>query len=165
MSTIYGNMVGGASLAQTYILQDSEGNEVTATLVDSETVFDATPNDIRAGKVAATETGVTIGTKEIPSYVTSEGWRLVSPGDQVFIPHTDYNYTKFQAIICIFNTSITDSVAAKKISVLDNVYDVDSTTALSAVLKDDTNARVDFGIINNSDTTYVVRYFMYKEIY
>ena len=48
-----------------FILVDEAGNEATAVYVEEATVFDATANDIRAGKIAATESGVTVGTLEV----------------------------------------------------------------------------------------------------
>ena len=62
MSIIYGNLVGGASaLNKTFLLVDENGNEVPAVVVESITVFDATPEDLKRGKVAASNDGVIIG--------------------------------------------------------------------------------------------------------
>ena len=62
MSIIYGNLVGGASaLNKTFLLVDENGNEVPAVVVESLTVFDATPEDLKRGKVAASNDGVIIG--------------------------------------------------------------------------------------------------------
>lgn len=46
----------------TYILVDSSGRKIPAVYVDSKQVFTATPNDVRAGKIAASDTGVIEGT-------------------------------------------------------------------------------------------------------
>ena len=62
MSIIYGNLVGGVSaLNKTFLLVDENGNEVPAVVVESLTVFDATPEDLKRGKVAASNDGVIIG--------------------------------------------------------------------------------------------------------
>lgn len=162
---IYGNSVGGVGRERTYILVDEEGNEVPAVVVSQEVVFDAVENDIRIGKVAATANGVTTGTKEIPAYYVAEGYRIVPNGSLFTIPHGDYDYKKLQAIICAYNTSLADSVAAVKIAILDNVYDVNSTVSLSVITKDDANSRVNLGITNETGGMCIVRYIMYKEIY
>lgn len=61
---IYGNLVGGVGMAQTFILQDEDGNEVTAVRANRTVTLDATAKDIRKGKKAATELGVTEGTAD-----------------------------------------------------------------------------------------------------
>lgn len=70
---------GSGDDTQAYILVDENGVEIPAVLVDEYTVFDATANDIRAGKTAATEEGVTLGTKEIPAYYVEEGYVAIPP--------------------------------------------------------------------------------------
>lgn len=163
---IYGNMVGGASLAQVRIIQDAEGNEVPAVLVEQETVFDATPNDIRAGKLAATEQGVTRGTKDIPAYHTTEGVHAIPAGSAFTIPLPDgkrYEFTKLQAIICAFNTSLSDSVAAVKVCVDGDVYPVGSTVAIASAAADHEAGAINLGIVNEGETPFIVRYFTYKE--
>lgn len=149
----------------TYILVDEDGNEYPAVYVDNEVVFTATANDIRIGKVAATDTGVTEGTKEIPAYHTYDGFRVIPSGDNYYIPHDKYDYTNLQSIICAYNTTVSNSVAAIKIVIEDNVYDPGSTDSISVVTKDDENSRVDLGISNDSGGICILRYIMYKEIY
>ena len=75
---ISGNMVGSYSqMGKTFILMDENGNEITGVVVDQETVFTATDNDVREGFVYAGDSGVSTGTKNIPSYHTTEGFKLV----------------------------------------------------------------------------------------
>lgn len=63
MSTIYGNLVGGiVGYGKTFVLVDENNNELTGVVVDELTVFDATAEDIKLGKVAGTDSGVVIGT-------------------------------------------------------------------------------------------------------
>jgi hypothetical protein len=164
---IYGNTVGGGGdgLGKTFIIEDSEGNELVGVLTDSDVVIDATPNDVRAGKVAVTQNGVITGEKEIPPYYAGEGHRVVTKGSQLIIPHWLYDYTKLQVVVCEYNISMSNSVSATKVGLLDNVYDVGSTVSLSTIAKDTANKRVDLGIKNESDGMYIVRYFMYKEMY
>lgn len=151
-----------------YILVDEDGNEMPAVYVDSEVDLNATANDIRIGTTAVNNNGIVEGDKVIPSYHTTESTRIIKSGESFTIPlsHLDlYAYTKLQAIICPFNTSVSDSVSAEKISVEDNVYPVQSTESLSVVKKDDENKTINLGIINDTDLTYLIRYFTYKEIY
>lgn len=149
----------------TYILVDSDGNEVVATLVDEATVFDATANDIRLGKVAATESGVTTGTKDIPAYHTTEGVEKIPAGSVLTIPmfSDKCQYTKLQALICTFNTLVSDSVATEKVSIDGKVYNVGSTTVLSEVSVDSVNQSINLSLMNDSDNPVVIRYFTYKE--
>lgn len=154
--------------AQTYILQDEDGNEVTAVFVENETVFDATADDIRLGKTAATGDGVVVGTKVIPSYHTTEGYRVItagSPFETLSMADLDlYDFTKLQAVICPVNGSIDNSVAAEKIAINENVYAVQSTEAIATVIKDSETKRINLGITNESGSPYLLRYFTYKEI-
>lgn len=149
----------------TYILVDENGNEVPAVYVDSEVVLTATPNDIRIGTTAVTDDGVTEGEKEIPSYVTTEGYKVITNGSAFYVHINNYDYTKLQAILCPFNTSIADSVAAEKVVIDDKVYPVQSTGVEATVTIDDENGDIDFGITNTSGESYLIRYFTYKEIY
>ena len=154
-------------IPKTYILVDEDGNEVVATLVDQETVFDATVDDVREGKVFATETGVKTGEKVIPSYHTEEGYRLIPSGSAYTIPFTDelFDFTKLQIIICPYNTSIGKSVAAQKVAIDESVYAVNSTEVLATVTRDSENKKINLGITNESGSPHVLRYFTYKEIY
>lgn len=162
---IYGNCVGGVGIERTYILVDEDGNEFPATFVDNETTFDATANDIRIGKVAATEAGVTQGEKEIPAYHTQEGYKLITAGSDFILSIPNYEYTKLQAIICPFDTNLANSVAAEKVVIEGCVYPVQSAEAESEVTIDGINSRIVFGITNTSNDIYLMRYFTYKEIY
>ena len=157
----------GEDDTQAYILVDEDGNEYPAVLVSEETVFDATANDIREGKTAATEDGVTVGTKEIPAYITTEGTKIVTAGGQMSIRLGDgkHAYTKLLAVICDYNTNLSDSVAVSKSCINGNIYPVSSTDVLSTVTADDTTQSIDFGIKNDSESLVIIRYITYKEEY
>jgi uncharacterized protein YjiK len=63
MSIICGNLVGGITgYGKSFVLVDENDNELTGILVDEVTVFTATAEDIKLGKVAGTESGVVTGT-------------------------------------------------------------------------------------------------------
>ena len=60
---ICGNLVGGiTAYGKTFVLVDEDGNEIVGTLVDEITIFDATAEDIKIGKTAATDSGIVTGT-------------------------------------------------------------------------------------------------------
>lgn len=167
---IVGNVIGGHPVTpRTYIIQMDNGEEVPAVLVGSETVFTATANDIREGKVAASDTGIVTGDKVIPAYHTIEGYKVVPVGSEVFLPNfvssiSSYDYTQLQAIICLFNTNEAGSVSAEKVAINDNVYNVQSTESVSEVVKNHESKTIDFGVVNDTESIWILRYFMYKEI-
>lgn len=59
---ICGNIVGGFAPLKTVIFVDENNNEMVGTVVENLTIFDATAEDIKLGKVAATDSGVITGT-------------------------------------------------------------------------------------------------------
>ena len=166
---IYGNTVGGSGgsgIGKTFILQDEDGNELVGVVVDQNTIFDATANDIRAGKVAATMEGVTTGEKDIPAYNTSEGYKLIPVGSTVKITNLkNCEYTKLQVLLCKLNTQASDSVATEKVSIDGKVYAVNSTDAISTVTVEAANNAINLGITNDGEKPLIIRYFTYKEIY
>jgi hypothetical protein len=164
--SIMGNMVGGSSsLGKTFVLVDENGVELTGVVVDKVEIFDATPNDVRVGKTYAGDDGVKVGEKVIPSYHTREGTQVIPAGEQISFSTINYDYTKLQAIICAFNSSMSDSVGAEKVAIDNKVYEVKSTEGLSDITKNHETNTIDFGILNTTAKPQVVRYIMYKEIY
>lgn len=166
---ISGNMVGSYSqLGRTLTLVDENGTELTGVVVDQETIFTAGDNDVRSGIVYASNDGVSTGTKKIPAYHTSEGSKLITAGSDVKIKLASdelYDFTKLQVIICKYNSSMSKSVYAEKVSINGEVYDVKSTVSISTVVKDSVNYTINLGITNTDSSPLVVRYFTYKEIY
>lgn len=165
---IIGNIVGGKPLIKSYILETEDGQEIPAVLTSQEVVFTATPNDIREGKVAATGSGVVTGEKVIPSYQTCQGSKVVLPGETLSITNltanNNYDYTKLQVIVCLYNTTLYDSVAAEVVAIDDGVFNVRSIDSISNVTKDHKNKSIELGITNNFEVPCVIRYFTYKEI-
>ena len=160
---IYGNTVGG-SIPQTYILVDEAGNEITAALVSTETVFDAGPNDIRLGKTALTDMGAIVGEKDIPAYHTTEGIKIVAAGRECIISSIPrYEFTKLQALFCARGATLADSVATEKVSINGYVYSVGSTEVLATVTTDPDTESILFGITNDGTSPLIIRYFTYKE--
>ena len=167
---IIGNVIGGImKIPDTIILVDEEDDkEYTAVSTNEEVELDATANDIRLGTTAATETGVTEGKKVIPAYHTNEGVVVISAGEPFVINKLSYldayDYTKLQAIICDFNSSLSNSVAASKVVINDDTYDVGSVVSISATTKNKDNKTIEFGIINETSKPQILRFFTYKEI-
>lgn len=160
------NEVANILNATTFILVDQDGREYPAVWVESDTVCNATANDIRKGSVAITPEGVIEGTKEIPAYHTTEGYKLIPAGSELKVTGiTHYDYTKLQALICAFNSTIADSVSTEKVCVGDEIYPVNSTDVVSTVSIEADKKAISFGIVNDGESPVVIRYFTYKEIY
>lgn len=157
----------GDYIPKTYIFVDEKGNEVSGVLVDQQTIFDATENDVREGKVFAGDTGVKTGEKFIPSYYVSVITKAIPNGQPLVIPLGNFDafeYTKLQAMICEYNTNLNDSVSAVNVVLNDNVFAVSSTTSISVITKNATDKTVELGIINNTGKPLIIRSFSYKEI-
>lgn len=123
--------------------------------------------DLRLGTVAFTNEGIVKGEKNFPSYETSKGATLIMPGRElkIYLSTDDkYDYTSLQAIICLFNTTYEDSVAAEKVVIEDGVYQVSSIDKKSDVIKDDIEKSINFCDLNDFDVPLLIRYYTYKEI-
>lgn len=168
---LVGNTIGGKPMMpKTCVFRNENGQEFYATLVDSKYIMTAGVNDIREGKTAITDAGMTTGEKVIPPYHTCQGIQTIPNGSPAIISNIEsdidmYDFTALQAIICSYNTSAEDSVAAEKIVLNDKVYNVRSSELISTVTKNHETQSIDLGIVNESGTTWVIRYFMYKEVY
>ena len=151
--------------AATYILVDEDGIEIPAVFVANEPILTATPNDIRIGTTAVTSDGIVEGEKEIPAYHTEQGRKIIKPGQALAIPmySNQCQYTGLNVIICKYATSTIDSVSAVMVVVNDKLYAVNSTTVLAEVTVDITAETIKLGIINDSDTSLLIRYMTYKE--
>ena len=164
---IYGNTVGGFAPLKVMQLELEDGTVLEGVVAEEAPVIDATENDIRLGKKAITSMGVIEGQKVIPSYHTTEGTKYVAVGGKLIIQLSSldrYNYTKLQVIICEYNTSLSNSVAATKVVINNNIYNVASTESISIVSKDDSSKSIILGITNDGNKPLVLRYFTYKEI-
>ena len=163
---ISGNMVGSYSqMGKTFTLVDESGNEIVGVVVDQETVFTAHDNDVREGMVYASDEGVSTGSKVIPAYHTTEGYKLISAGEVFKLDNFEYyNYTKLQVMICAFNSSISNSVATEKVSIDGKVYNTGSVDVIAQVTTHDDNKSINLNITNSGTLPCVMRYFTYKEI-
>jgi len=151
---------------ETYILVDENGNEYPAVMTAKEVILTAdAATDIRKGTVAVTDKGVVTGEKEIPAYHVTQGSRAIPDGRNCEINVQNYEYTKLQAVMCLFNTDSSNSVAADRVVIDSKVYPVQSTIAEASVTTKSDPGSIDFGITNTSGKPYLIRYFSYKEIY
>ena len=164
--SISGNMVGMySSIGKTLVFVDSDGNEVTGVITENAQIFDATPADVKIGKTFAGEEGILEGTNT-KTYHTMFASYLIFPGENFSIPleKSDlYDYTKFQAMIALFGTTVSDSTATDKIAICEAVYNVSSSDKLSDITKNVETKSVDLNITNNTNSIYVVHYNTYKE--
>lgn len=166
MSAIYGNAIGNKSPIKTLIIADEDGNEFVGVVTGSEVIFTATDNDVREGMIYASNNGVSTGTKFIPPYYTSKGIKVIKSGSEFNLKLSTrdaYDYTAIQCVICRYNTSLSDSVFTDRIVIESNLYEVNSTNVISTLIKDSENKSVRLGITNDSDISYIVRFFTYKE--
>jgi hypothetical protein len=156
---------GDGGPLQTFILVDEDGHEMQAFLTDEEVELNATPNDIRVGMTAVTDAGVTVGEKEIPGYITTEGKRVVMNGSPLTIPmYSDKcNYNKLMVMICEFDTSISNSILTIMVAIDDYVYEIGSSASLSKIVVNTEQQSIDLGLINESGKTLLIRYMSIKE--
>lgn len=166
--SISGNLIGSYSqMGKTFIIQDENGNEITAVVTEQAQIFTATDNDVRKGFVYASDSGVSTGTKDIPIYRTRAGSYMVFPGDSFSVPISEYdgyNYTVFQCMVSIVNLeNMNNSVNTSMIAFNNGVYEVNSTNLLSSVSPNTSTQSIDLNITNNSDDIYFIHYFTYKE--
>jgi len=166
--SISGGLVGSYSqLGRTMVLVDDQGNELVGVITENIHMLDAKPGeDIRQGKTAVTDEGIVIGSAVIPNYETYTGVYVISNNNDFILPLPNgYDYKKLQAIICAFNTSLSNSVGTEKVVIDGQVFNVQSTNALSTVVVDTEQKAINFGITNNSGNMSLIRYFMYRELY
>lgn len=146
-----------------YILVDDKGNEIVGVVSDEPVTLTATVNDVRKGCTFASDYGVKTGEKDIPAYHTFEGYRAILPGKPVEYTTIYHEFTKLQAILCNFNTSMSDSVAAEKVMINGNVYNVQSAESIASIISNTIDGKIDFGITNDTEERKILRYFYYKE--
>ena len=166
---IYGNMVGssGGMLGKTVEIISDDGVDLMGVVVDQETVLTAVASkDIREGTTAVTNEGLVIGSKRIPAYETTQGFRLIDPGAAFTIEQLEYdkyNYTQLQCMIAPLNTSVSDSCAVDKIAINNAVFNTGSANKIADVTKNLETKSIDLNITNTSSNTYIIYFFTYKE--
>lgn len=163
---ISGNMVGGGSAPlKTVILEDENGNEVVGIVTESPVILTARPSDIKIGKTAAIDSGVVEGENTI-NYRTEVSNRLILPGEDFSIPLYDYNqydYTKFQCIIVVFDSDYNTNVELLGVSINDSIFSAETSEKVSDITKNHNTKSIDLNLTNTTDKIYSIRYFTYHE--
>lgn len=163
--SIMGNMIGSYSqIGRTFVLTDENGTELTGVCTEKEVIFDATAADIKIGKTAATDSGITEGENTV-TYRTQVGYCLVLPGDQFSIPlsnYDQYDYTKLQCVITLFSSDYSAGATAHNITINDGVYSIETSQKISDITKNITTKSIDLNITNNTDNIYEISYFTYR---
>lgn len=157
---IYGNKVGGARAEKTYIIEIG-GAELIGVVVDQKEIFDARPKDVMAGKKFGCESGVCIGTSDASHCYVTKGMQEISPGADfvLTLPEKDqWDYSELQCMMAPKNSPY----AIDKVVLNNAVYDT-SGTKIAEVTKDGEKDRVCLNIINSTNNTYLLYFFIYKE--
>ena len=127
-----------------YLFTPDDGTTtIYAQLVGQEKVdLNATPNDIRIGTKAVTNSGVVDGDKEIPAYYSSYGSKLVYEDTEVIITIPEYDFKSLMIHIASYNTKMSDSVSINAVSVGTEMFEAKTTTKLSDIIIDSTNEQI-----------------------
>lgn len=164
--SIMGNVVGASMLTpKSFVLEAEDGTSFVGVTVGEETVFNATPLDVKINKTFAGEDGVQTGENTI-TYRTRMATRTILPGEEFSIPlemYEHYDYTQFQGIIVLFNEEYGDSAKTLGITIDDNLFSTETSMKLANITKNLDTKSIDFNITNNSENTYSIRYFTYRE--
>lgn len=163
MSKICGNVVGVVDPLKTVIIEDADGNSFTGVVTGSEVIFSATDNDVREGSVYASDAGVSTGTKVIPVYYASCGFRIVLANEEATVLTPEYDYDNLIITITTYDTSCSQSVVSTYISIDNAIYMAGSDTKVSDIAIDAENGQINLGITVNEKS--VIRYFVLKEEY
>lgn len=150
-----------------YVLTNADGTQraLAVKAAEEPITLTATENDIRKATTAITDKGYTEGQKDIPSYNTKIGVRVIQANTDVVLPESKkYDYTEIQATLAVFNASLSASVQVDRVTVDDALYMANSTTKLADLIKDHENEQVDFGV-TNGDKIAVMRYTIIREEY
>lgn len=158
---ILGNATGGFGMPRSFVIADENGNEFTAVTTEEVTVFDATPMDVRVGKTFASENGVQVGMKIIPSYHTRYGYKLVLANKEVKISIPEYNFNNLFVTISTYNNNFDDSLSTTYVAIDGGMYAVGNTTKVSDIIIDKTNELINLGITVTEKSA--VRYLVTKE--
>lgn len=146
-----------------YVLTNADGTQRAYAVTSGEEAIHltATANDIRQNTSAITDEGYTEGTKDIPAYHSNTGKKIIQAGSEISITIDRYDYTEFQAILCKYGTSVTDSVEVFAATIDDSVYKACATDKLADITTDGETTTINLGI--TADTKTVLRYFTMRE--
>lgn len=163
---ISGGLVGSYSqLGKTIIIVDDAGNELTGVITENLQIFDATPADVKIGKTFASDEGIQVG-EDTKTCRVRHGAQLILPGKTFSIPikeYDGYDYTNFQAIVSLFNTSIVDSSETNRVVLYDAVYNVNSNIKIADIEKNVEDKSIDLNLTNDTDDVYIIHFNTYRE--
>lgn len=77
MSKIYGNATGGFGFPKTFVLTDKDGNEFTGVVTEQKTVFTATKDDVKTGKIFASDEGIQTGVMKDCITISTKLWSYI----------------------------------------------------------------------------------------
>lgn len=160
MSGLYGNATGGFGIPKMVEIVDGNGNTLVGTVTDSAVVFDATREDVKVGKMFASNDGVQEGI-DTKIYRTTVGSEIIKPGENISIPlsqYDKYNYTKFQGVIVIHNSDYSTNVNVVGITIDDYVFSSSTSNKLSTITKNSVTKSIDFNVKNDTQNVYEVFY-------
>lgn len=140
---------------------DGESKAYAQLHGEEEITLTATANDIRINTSAITDVGYTEGTKEIPSYYSRYGKKLIPAGSEAKLTNHEADYKSLMITIAPLVSTAEESVAVKCVSVEDSIYEATTGTKLSDVTKDINNEIIDLGITVTEKS--VLRYFVVRE--
>lgn len=160
---IYGNKVGGSSVADKNYLIESNGLEFWGVIVDDENIPDPTAccQDVMAGQWFLGANGLEQGTNDSPCCRVTSGVHEVAPGIEFVLrieKCEQWDYSLFHGVI-------TQKSSPNKIEKLikdDVVYDLNGEK-ISDITKDHANCAIRFNIKNNSAEPQLLHFFICKE--
>ena len=154
-NSIIGNMVGGTSKITVVQMEFEDGTVLEGVVADDRPVVDATAQDIRYGKTAITEYGVTEGEYKAQRAISS--FISINSGDACVIPFDDdtYDYDAFQCVI-------TASGVIKYASINNKIISVNGTE-ISTITKDVNEQSINLNFTNDSEDTYEILYTTYRD--
>lgn len=158
---ILGNATGGFGMPRSFVVVDGDGNEFTAVSVENVTVFDATPMDVRINKTFASDNGVQVGMKTIPSYHTRYGYKFALPGSEVKISVPEYDYNNLFVTVTTYDNSVNGSLYSTYVAIDGKMYVAGSATKISDITVDTENEQINLGMTVTEKS--VVRYLVTKE--
>lgn len=160
--SISGNLVGSYSqIGKTFILVDDAGNELVGVVTDSAQVFDATDNDVREGKTYVSDNGASTGTKNIPSYHTRYGYKIVLSGRELKITVPEFDFSNLFVTITTYNTSAHDSLSTTYVAIDGGMYEVGNGNKISDITVDTANEQINLGMTVTEKS--VIRYLVTRE--
>ena len=160
METIIGNVVGSSSTINVVQLVCEDGTVLEGIVAAERPNIDATAKDIRRGKTAITQYGVTEGEADMAGLMSSSCDVTSGEPLSIYLPDNNrYNYTTFQCVVVLQR----DNAVIKYFSINDAVYSVETATKVSDITKNADTKSIDFNIVNESEDIYTIIYVVNRD--